>query len=130
MYKVEEKLHLGVRQQKRFNTTVIGNKLTDGSEVVSLNACRPVPPITFLVLTYVRGSVYHKAIVQVELLYQMKNQNNLFGMVPRPSGIQYSVSVNYCTAFPTQFRFHIFMYLVLSIFNSILIYILPSVLVN
>jgi hypothetical protein len=33
-YKVEEKLHLGVCEQKRLNTTVLDNRLTDGGEVV------------------------------------------------------------------------------------------------
>jgi hypothetical protein len=53
MYKVEEKLHLGVRQKNRFNNTVVGIKLTEGSEDVSINACRTLPPIGFHVLAYV-----------------------------------------------------------------------------
>jgi hypothetical protein len=34
-YKVEEKLHLGIREQTRLNTTVLDHRLTDGGEVVS-----------------------------------------------------------------------------------------------
>jgi hypothetical protein len=35
-YEVEEKLHLGVRQPKWFNTTVVDNRLTNGGKVISL----------------------------------------------------------------------------------------------
>jgi hypothetical protein len=35
-YKVEDKLHLGVREQKQLNTTVLDSRLTDDDEVVSL----------------------------------------------------------------------------------------------
>jgi hypothetical protein len=54
--KFEEKLHLGVREQKELNTTGLVNRLTDGSEVVSL-VLRPSfnLPGLFLVLISVRS---------------------------------------------------------------------------
>jgi hypothetical protein len=43
-YKVEEKLYLGVREQKMLNTTVLDNRLTDGGEGVSLTRRPPLTP--------------------------------------------------------------------------------------
>jgi hypothetical protein len=43
-YKVEEKLYLGVREQKRLNTTDLDNWLTDGGDVVSLTRRPPFIP--------------------------------------------------------------------------------------
>jgi hypothetical protein len=39
--KVEEKLCLGVRERKRLHTTVLDNRLTDGSEDVCLTRRSP-----------------------------------------------------------------------------------------
>jgi hypothetical protein len=35
-YKVEDKLHLGVHEQKRLNATSLDNRITNGGDVVSL----------------------------------------------------------------------------------------------
>jgi hypothetical protein len=58
----------------------LGNRLTDGSEVVSL-MCRPqfTPQKHFLVLIYVKGRVILRATVQLKGLVKSKKLNDLIG---------------------------------------------------
>jgi hypothetical protein len=60
----------------------LDNRLTDGGEVVSLHASRPLPPGRFLVLISVRGWVDPRATVQLEGLGQLKNPMTSSGIKP------------------------------------------------
>jgi hypothetical protein len=52
----------------------LGNRLTDGSKIVSLTRCPPFTPGRLLVFSAVRGSVDPRAIVRLEELDKLKKR--------------------------------------------------------
>jgi hypothetical protein len=72
--------------KKGLNATDPNNRFTDdddGDGGPCTPACSPLPPRRFLVLIYVTGYVYPRAILRPEILGKLEKSNDLFGNLNR-----------------------------------------------
>jgi hypothetical protein len=79
------KAHRVVRGRGSHNFYTIGSQMA--ATLSALRAGRPLPPVRFLVLIFVRGLVDPMAIVRLEGLGQLKKNPPHQDSNPRPSGL-------------------------------------------